>query len=113
MIEIGKKLIFTTFSLLILTGCNSLENKEITPNRESSKTLTSDNERFDSGEDTEVDFRYSSNIKIIKDTSTGCQYVLINPDIPHAVMSPYYNEKGEVNGCGEIYKIESENNMNL
>lgn len=80
-----KKLALAIIVLLLMASCSTInEDPNVNTPLES------------------YNFQNASNIKIIKDTSTGCEYFLINENTTAAVMSPYYNEKGAVSGCGEI-----------
>jgi nitrate reductase cytochrome c-type subunit len=96
----AKKMIYIPLLLVILSGCTYMEDINGVKEKSVSSNKIQKN-HYDSDTTTGVDFQNSDNIKIIKDTRTGCEYVIINPTIPHAVMSPYYNEKGEINGCGK------------
>ena len=48
-----------------------------------------------------VDNRGESFVSIVQDKNTGCMYLYDNTEM--LITSPYYNELGEVSGCGESF----------
>lgn len=77
-----KKWIFGILLIALLSGCEVVEdNADMSIERQ------------------DANFQNASNATIVTDTSTGCQYVVIDKQANNAVMSPYINADGKVNGC--------------
>lgn len=68
-------------SILALVGCN----------QETGRGLRGDSTLVDIGD-------LSSGYDLIRDTNTGCVYINNTNDY---ALTPYYDEDGEVMGCGE------------
>lgn len=79
-----KRLSIAIVPLLLMASCSTInEDPNINTHKES------------------FNFQNATNIVIVKDSSTGCEYVIVDENSTAAKMSPYYDERGFISGCGD------------